>query len=123
MSRARAGPTSWRWCVRASGGLRGRSDIWVPFTIDSLLPACLGVGLSTTQQKDSKKVTVEGFKALAAKVMAEPDAELSYEEVEKLFWRKIGAWLDWAGWLAGFVLGGGGIGHLDVMYDVCAFHL
>lgn len=34
---------------------------------------------------------VEGFKALAAKVMAEPDPELSHEEVEKLFWRKIGA--------------------------------
>lgn len=43
------------------------------------------------QQKDTKKVDIEGFKALAAKVMAEPDPELSHEEVEKLFWRKIGA--------------------------------
>lgn len=43
------------------------------------------------KQKDTKKVDVEGFKALAAKVMAEPDPELLHEEVEKLFWRKIGA--------------------------------
>lgn len=40
---------------------------------------------------------VAGFKALAAKVMAEPDLELSMEEVEKLFWRKIGAWTREAG--------------------------
>lgn len=51
---------------------------WAPFQLNYPI----------LQQKP--QVDVEGFKALAAKVMAEPDPELSLEEVEKLFWRKIG---------------------------------